>query len=295
MLQRITGPIRAPFLILAPACVLLGVATAYASDLSFPVLSIVLAFLGAVAAHIAVNSLNEYHDYKSGLDATTDRTPFSGGSGTLQQYPEFAQSARFTGWMGLAITFLIGVYFLLEQGWLIIPIGIIGALIVVLYTPLFTRVPLLSLLTPGLGFGPVIVIGTHYVLTGEISIAAIAASLLPFFLVNNLLLLNQYPDLNADHAVGRRNVIMLAGRRNGALIYLIFNLLAFASIPLAVYMDWLPLNALWGLVMLPLGLCAAYGAMRYHNNLQQLMPYLGINVILNIIAPVLLAAAILVA
>ena len=76
MLQRITGPIRASFLILAPACVLLGVATAYASDLSFPVLSIVLAFLGAVAAHIAVNSLNEYHDYKSGLDATTDRTPF---------------------------------------------------------------------------------------------------------------------------------------------------------------------------------------------------------------------------
>ncbi len=40
-----------------------------------------LALLGAFLAHISVNTLNEYFDFKSGLDLETIKTPFSGGSG----------------------------------------------------------------------------------------------------------------------------------------------------------------------------------------------------------------------
>ena len=39
----------------------------------------VLAFIGLLLAHISVNTLNDYFDYRSGIDLETRRTPFSGG------------------------------------------------------------------------------------------------------------------------------------------------------------------------------------------------------------------------
>ena len=43
-----------------------------------------LALIALVALHIAVNALNEASDMKTGIDLHTTRTPFSGGSGTIQ-------------------------------------------------------------------------------------------------------------------------------------------------------------------------------------------------------------------
>ena len=80
-MKTILGPMRLPFLILTPACVFLGVATAYRTNGSVDLFNVLLALLGALAAHISVNSFNEYSDFKSGLDEKTSRTPFSGGSG----------------------------------------------------------------------------------------------------------------------------------------------------------------------------------------------------------------------
>ncbi|MGB7065006.1 MAG: prenyltransferase, partial [Syntrophobacteria bacterium] len=86
----IFGPMRLPFLILTPACVMLGAATAAWSGSELNLYYLALTFVGAVAAHISVNALNEYDDCKSGLDFNTQRTPFSGGSGTLPQSPDKA-------------------------------------------------------------------------------------------------------------------------------------------------------------------------------------------------------------
>ncbi|HYR02266.1 MAG TPA: prenyltransferase, partial [Syntrophobacteria bacterium] len=65
--EVIFGPMRIPFLILNPACVMLGAATAVRSGSALNPWYLVLAFVGAVSAHISVNALNEYHDYRSGL------------------------------------------------------------------------------------------------------------------------------------------------------------------------------------------------------------------------------------
>ena len=80
---------RVPFLILAPICVLLGASISYTEHgfIDYSLLSI--AVLGAIFSHIAVNTLNEYQDYTSGLDLKTIRTPFPVLSGP----PSRAQSA----------------------------------------------------------------------------------------------------------------------------------------------------------------------------------------------------------
>ena len=72
---------RGPFLVLTPVCVLLGVGTVVANKAPVDWSLLFLCLLGALLAHISVNALNEYADFRSGLDLATLRTPFSGGSG----------------------------------------------------------------------------------------------------------------------------------------------------------------------------------------------------------------------
>ena len=82
--KPLLGTMRLPFVILAPACVLVGLGTAYRETGQINWLYFLLALLGAVASHISVNAFNEYFDFKTELDSRTQKTPFSGGSGTLK-------------------------------------------------------------------------------------------------------------------------------------------------------------------------------------------------------------------
>jgi len=292
-LKYILGFIRAPFLVLAPACTLLGLATAVHSAVGINFSHAVLAFIGAISAHISVNTFNEYFDFKSGLDSRTNRTPFSGGSGTLQARPELAGLAFGTAAASCGLVALIGLYFLFVRGPLILPIGIAGLIIVATYTPRLVCNPYLCLLAPGLGFGILTVMGTDFALTGRYSAAAFFASLVPFFLVSDLLLLNQFPDVEADRTVGRKNLPILIGRRSASLVYGIFLLLAYLSLAAGVISGYLPAGALAGLFTIVLAVPASIGAYRHADDMKKLAPYLAINVIINIATPVLAAIGIL--
>ncbi len=292
--QYILGPMRVPFLTLPPVCVALGAGTAFWTTGHVDGFYVVLALLGALAAHISVNALNEYFDFKSGLDFRTQRTPFSGGSGTLPANPDKAPWAARTGWIAFGLTALIGLYFLWVRGWALLPLGLLGLFVIAAYTVWLTRVPLLCLVAPGLGFGVLMVMGTDFVLTGRYSWPAFAASLVPFFLVSNLLLLNQFPDVEADRSVGRRHLLITAGRRSSAVVYSIFLGLTFVSLAAAVYLGLLPRASLLGLVMLVVAVPTAAGVLKHANDLSKLKPYLGLNVLLNLLTPALVALGLLV-
>lgn len=294
-LKNLLGPMRVPFLILAPACVIVGLGTAIWSQGAVNAWHAVLAFIGGLCAHISVNAFNEYFDFKSGVDSRTVRTPFSGGSGTLQAHPELAPQALATAIVTAAIVAVIGVYFLLVWGWAIVPLGLLGLFVVVAYTPVFTYNPIICLIAPGLGFGTLMVMGTDFVLTGRYSWTAFVASLVPFFLVNNLLLLNQFPDVEADRSVGRRHFPILIGRRKSSILYNAFNAAAYVSIIVGVILKLLPTWALLGLLTVPLAVQAGRGAYRHADDLPKLGPHLAQNVLINILTPVLLAIGLLIA
>ena len=288
-MRDLLGPMRLPFLILAPACAVLGVATAAGRTAELDPLHVMLVFLGAITAHVSVNALNEYFDYRSGLDARTERTPFSGGSGTLPAKPSLAGQALWTGLVALAITALIGLYFLLVQGWALLPLGLLGIVVILAYTPWLAHNVFFCLIAPGLGFGTLMVMGGDLVLAGDYSWSAFFASLVPFFLVSNLLLLNQFPDLEADRSIGRRNLPIVWGKKRAALVYDLFLLLTYLSIILGVVLEHLPASALIGLLSLFLAVPLGLGAYRYAEEREKLMPYLGMNVLVNILTPVLVA------
>jgi 1,4-dihydroxy-2-naphthoate octaprenyltransferase len=287
--QAIFGPMRPPFLVLVPVCVLLGVATARWDGAALNWLHLLLAFVGALGTHIAVNALNEYDDFRSGLDLRTQRTPFSGGSGALPAQPARAHYALTTGIVALLVTFGVGVYFLLTWGWGIVPLGLLGAFVIVSYTRYLTRSAVLCLIAPGLGFGPLMVMGTHFALTGSYSWTAFVASLVPFFLVSNLLLLNQFPDLEADRSAGRRHLIIVHGLRAGVAVYGLFLAGAFLAVIAGFATRVLPAWSLLALLAAVLAVPTFLGARRHAGEVPALIPYLGRNVVINLLMPTLLA------
>lgn len=287
------GPIRVSFLLLNPSCVAAGAAAAFWRKGSIDRMDLVLVLIGAVCAHSAVNALNEYSDSRTGIDARTNRTPFSGGSGALQKHAELSAYALGMGLFCAAVTAAVGVYFIRVQGWAIIPLGIAGLATVLLYTPWLTRTSALCLVAPGFGFGTCMVMGTDIVLGGGLSAAGFAASMVPFFLVSNLLLLNQFPDVEADRFGGRKHFLIVHGVRAGAVIYTLFCAGAYLSVVIAVAAGVLPPLCLLALLTIPLAARTSFAALRHGTDIPKLTPAMGINVAVTLLTPLLLAAGLI--
>jgi 1,4-dihydroxy-2-naphthoate octaprenyltransferase len=187
---------------------------------------------------------------------------------------------------------LTGIYFTWLRGLALLPLGLLGMFVIIAYTPWLTRNPLLCLIAPGLGFGPLMVMGTHFALTGHYSWTAFVASLVPFFLVSNLLLLNQFPDVEADKTVGRRHFPILIGRRMSSFIFSTFLVLTYVIIVTGVALSILPVGSLLGLATLILAIPLLKGSIDHAEDIHKLVPFMGNNVLVNLLTPVLVAVGI---
>jgi 1,4-dihydroxy-2-naphthoate octaprenyltransferase len=290
----VIGVTRPNFLVLTPICISLGLASVLLSGsaVEWGILAVIL--IGALMAHISVNALNEYADFQSGLDFKTEKTPFSGGSGTLIVQPRLASHALAIGIGSLGVTILCGLYLIQRVGWGLIPIGLVGVAIIILYTSWINRNRILVLIAPGVSFGPLMVVGTDFALTGNYSGVALLLSMVPFFLVNNLLLLNQIPDVEADRSVGRDNYAIAWGAGKTAWLYLCFGVSAQLAIVLGVAMGELPIPALLSLVTIILIFSVFMNVRGYHGDVETLIPTLGKNVAITLLTPLLLFFGILI-
>ena len=109
-----------------------------------------------------------------------------------------------------------------------------------------------------------------------------------FFLVNNLLLLNQVPDIRADKTVGRFNVWMFLGAKSGLLIYALFYLLSFFALAIAIVVFALPIQLLLVVLAVPLAYYSVRQAYQAKMQNSKLMPAMAVNVLLNHLMPLLL-------
>jgi 1,4-dihydroxy-2-naphthoate octaprenyltransferase len=292
ILNGLIAPMRPSFLLIPPSAVALGAGTALWTGFEINLLFLLLAFIGAMAAHASVNALNSYLDFRSGLDLRTDPTPFSGGSHGLRDQPEAAHLALVGGLGTLAIAVLIGLYFVTVWGSGLLPLGLLGVFLVVAYTPWITRLPAISLIAPGLGFGTCMVLGTYFVLTGTYSWPAFFASLVPFWLINLMLIINQFPDMEADWSVGRRNYVIILGPKRASLIYGAMVWATYLSIVVGWALGQLPLGALLGLLTFPLAVQITLGAYRHADDMESLIPVMAKNVQFCLITPALMAVGI---
>lgn len=284
---------RPRFLVLTPVCVLLGYAAAMASGHGVDTGLLALALIAALCAHIAVNTLNEYQDFSSGLDQRTVKTPFSGGSGALPADPQSAKQVLLASVASLTITAVSGLYFVYLRGPIILALGVIGLFIILSYTRWLNRHAWLCLIAPGAGFGLLMVMGTAIALTGTLSVQALWLSLPAFFLVNNLLLLNQFPDIEADRSVGRNHLAIRYGTKTGIAVFGVFLVAAYSSILIPVVLGQLPVGALMALVTLIVAVPTLVGVYRHADTTERLLTSLGLNVGLTLSTLLLLALGVL--
>ena len=268
---------RPQFLILTFVLIFLGTAVAW-FDGFFNWVDLVLSLVGLLLLHISVNVLNDYFDYKSGLDLETIRTPFSGGSGILPEKLLNPTSVFRFGIICFLLVVPIGVYFVLDKGWLLLPLLAAGAICVLLYTPRISRLGWgMGEISAGLGMGTLPVLGTYFVQTEMYTWQALVAAVPSGILVANLLLLNEFPDAKADRNAGRKSMPIMLGKDLASKIYIALTVIMYAWIIVWAAANALPWFVAIGLLTLPLGLQAIRGAFHYEVE-SKLMPALGANV-----------------
>jgi len=294
--------IRADFLVLAVFLVAIGLAYAalYQPE-SFNWLHAILIAVGTISAHISVNLFNELSDYYTKIDFRTSRTPFSGGSGMLSGGKTKPGQVKAGAIASLSLSAVIGIYFTFTAHWSILIFAIIGATAIVFYTNFLARY-LLGEFFAGLALGSLVVIGAYIAMAAtpgqalsdivplEVWLISIPPGILTFL----LLLLNEFPDVEADKTGGRRHLVITFGKKIAAGIYTAGILATYAVIiilPIAgISSYWLYL----ALLPLPVGLKASQIALSHGHDNVRLLPAQGMNVVTVLATDLLIAVSVII-
>ena len=270
------GEALEPSLLMSLLLVSLGTAAA-AYEGFFNLTFYVLAIAGVTLTQNAVNVLNDYHDFKTGVDARARKTPFSGGSRFLISGLIKPRSALLFGMTSLLLAMPIGVYFIILRGETLLSIAIVAAVSVLFYTTTFARIYLGEFFA-GLNLGPLVIFGAYYVQAARMSIGTIAVGIAPGIMIAMVLYLNEIPDIEADGSAGRRNLPILLGRKRAAELYAAIESFAIVWILISVLAGMTPVATLLALGCLPFALKSIRGALRNYNDLEKLIPALAANI-----------------
>ncbi len=278
--------IKAPFLSLSVVLVFLGTAVGLA-DGSFFLSRSLLALLGLLLVHASVNLLNEYSDFRTGIDFHTTRTPFSGGSGVLIAGRISPIAARMAGIATLAAGGAIGLVLMwLNNIWLL-PLLLIGGFSTYFYTDFLARNAMGELFA-GLGLGLLPILGASFIQTGYYSPGALGAGIPAGILTLNLLLLNEFPDLEADLRGGRKNLLTLFGKDAAGKIYTLLLVFMYIWIVAAVVVGIIPVYCLVALLTLVIALRPMAWAWKGGRDMAGMIPALSHNIVTNLVTQVLL-------
>ncbi|UCH77493.1 MAG: 1,4-dihydroxy-2-naphthoate octaprenyltransferase [Candidatus Coatesbacteria bacterium] len=274
--------IRAPFFTAAIAPALVGVAVAFYEGYAIHWWHAVLTLVGMVALHGGTNLANDYFDHRSRNDWVNETpTPFSGGSRVIQEGTVSPRAMLIYSIACFAVGAAIGLYlWRVTPGNVVLWLGLVGVASGFFYTatPLAIGYRGVGELFVGVNFGPLPVLGAHYVQAGTLSPAALLASLPVGLLIAAVLYINEFPDYRADKEVNKKTLIVLLGPRRARYGYVALMVLTYGALIAAVAAGALPLWALLGLATLPLAVKAGAVLMRHYGEPYKLIPANGLTI-----------------
>lgn len=202
----------------------------------------VLCLLFAVLAQIASNFANEYYDYKAGLDRPGREGPRRGVTeGDIT--PGAMRRATF---ITLGLACLTGLSLIYWGGWWLLAAGATIALGVLAYStgPFPLSHHALGELAVIAFFGLIPVNLTFYLQSGGWDTTVFIGSITVGLMGANVLIINNYRDLEDDRAVGKRTLAVLIGRPITAFIYLLNGWVAIVLVTPV----WSVIGGLWWLI-----------------------------------------------
>lgn len=260
--------------------VALGALGAYVWTGRFNIYLFVVTLLGAGAAHLFSNMINDLWDFKNGTDVAAGGTDgaIATHSGYLTNGLWSVERFKRAAWLLFLLALGCGIALSLLSGWPVLLFVVAGGFIAYYYVA-----PPISFGYRGKGyseigillaFGVLPVAGAYYVQTSELDYRALLLSM-PIGLMTTLILFNHhFLHWEADRAAGKRTLVVVWGERRALLFSRALLLMAYAALAACVVAGVLPTYALLALAT-ALPLYWTYGKLGARNPSAAYLPLMG--------------------
>ncbi|MBC8517305.1 MAG: prenyltransferase [Nitrosopumilus sp.] len=264
--------IRVRFLLASVIAVSVALSLNWWQNSSLDVFDAVLTFAGVMALHASVDLLNDFWDFKRGIDTKTTRTKMSGGTGVLPEGLLKPSSVYRAGIAFLIMGTIIGGYFVITDGITIAIILGFAILSIYFYST--------KIVDSGLGEffvavkGCMIVIGAFFIQSGQISIESILAGIVVGSLSSLVLFIASFPDHDADKSKGRKTLVIVVGKQKASKLFWIFPLISYVAIIIGVSTNLFPVLSLITFFSFPLMIKSGLGLQKNYDSINALIPYM---------------------
>ena len=264
--------IRVRFLLASIIAVSVGLSLNWWQNSTLDFLDAILTFAGVMALHASVDLLNDFWDFKRGIDTKTKRTKMSGGTGVLPEGLLEPSSVYRAGVAFLIIGTVIGGYFVITDGITIAIILGFAILSIYFYST--------KIVDSGLGEffvavkGSMIVIGTLFIQSGEITIESILAGIVVGVLSSLVLFIASFPDHDADKSKGRKTLVIVTGKERAVKLFWIFPLVSYCAILSGVLLQVFPLLSMISFLSIPIMIKSGLGLKKHFNSVDNLFPFM---------------------
>ena len=262
--------IRVRFLLASVIAVSLGLAITWWYTSSITIFDAILTMCGVLVLHASVDLLNDYWDFKRGIDTTTSRTKMSGGSGVLPEGLLKPVQVYIAGITFLIIGTIIGIYFVVTDG---IVIGIILAFAVISIYFYSTKIVDWGLAEVFVAIkGSMIVMGTYFVQTSQITEQSVLGGIVIGVSSSLVLFITSFPDHDADKAKGRKTLVISLGMQKACSMLWIFPIIIYGITIVAVAFEIFPVFCLIILSTAPLIIKSGKKLKQNYDKLTNLIP-----------------------
>lgn len=225
--MKVVSVVRYRFFLYAgllPYC--LGASWAYGVDKTFQSGVFWLGLLGLFLAVVGVESFNEYFDAKMGTDRVFNPD-------ADEHVPDWTFHLGIAAFSSAAA---IGLFLARQGGWPIVLYMLLGGAAAVWYVgpPIRWVYRGLGETVIGLSYGPWMTLGSLHLHTHRFSWGVLLASCVPGLLIMSLAVVNNIPDFHQDRLVGKKNLVVRLGRKNGRYLYLLLSAAGLLIIPVGV-------------------------------------------------------------
>jgi 1,4-dihydroxy-2-naphthoate octaprenyltransferase len=284
--------IRVRFLLASVIAVSAALSLNWWLNSSIDIFDAVLTFAGVLALHASVDLLNDFWDFKRGIDTTTKRTKLSGGTGVLPEGLLEPSTVYRAGILFLIIGSLIGTYFVFTDGITIAVILGFAILSIYFYST--------KIVDSGLGEffvavkGSMIVIGTFFIQSGQITMESILAGIVVGTLSSMVLFIASFPDHDADKSKGRKTLVISVGKQKAAKLFWIFPIISYSAILCGVSIGLFPEFSLISFFSIPLMIKSGRGLQKNYDSVDDLVPFMSSTLMFSRLTGILFVAGFLI-
>jgi len=262
--------IRIRFLLSSVIAVSVGLGISWWHIGQIDILYAIMTMGGVASLHASVDLLNDYWDFKRGIDTQTQRTKMSGGTGVLPEGLLQPNQVYRAGLGFLIIGGLIGSYFVIIDG---IVIGMILAFAVVSIYFYSTKIVDSGLAEIFVAIkGTMIVLGTYFIQTLEINLTTVLGGIFIGVLSSLVLFITSFPDFEADKAKGRKTLVISVGKQKATFVFWIFPIVVYSILLAGIFYKIFPIYCIISIVMFPLIIKSGLLLNQNFDNINKLIP-----------------------